>query len=133
MSYQAPHPIVQRASLSPITVDELIADPARANGLSFEVLPQLLAEVASRGVALTALQGTLLSLILSRRDGGHGSNAPSGLLDAPQLAKLLGVPESWVREQARLGNLPSFRLGHYVRFRPEEVERYLAERAHQAA
>ena len=43
------------------------------------------------------------------------------------------VPEPWVREQARLGSLPSFKLGHYVRLRLEEVERYLAERANQAA
>jgi excisionase family DNA binding protein len=38
-----------------------------------------------------------------------------------------------VREQARLGKLPFIRLGHYVRFRLEEVEHYLAERANQAA
>ena len=49
------------------------------------------------------------------------------MLGARELAELFGVPESWVREQARLGNLPSFKLGHYVRFRIEEVERFLAE------
>lgn len=133
MSYQAPHPIVQRASLSPITVDELIADPARAKVLAFEALPQLLTEIASRTATLKTLEGLLLSLILSQRNGGYGSNMPTGLLDAPELAKRLGVPESWVREQARLGNLPSFRLGHYVRFRLEEVERYLAEQSRQEA
>ena len=133
MSYQAPHPIVQRVSLSPITVDELIADPARAKVLAFEALPQLLTEIASRTATLKTLEGVLLSLILSQRNGGYGSNMPSGLLDAPELAKRLGVPESWVREQARLGNLPSFRLGHYVRFRLEEVERYLAEQSRQEA
>ncbi len=133
MSYQAPHPIVQRVSLSPITVDELIADPARAKVLAFEALPQLLTEIASRTATLKTLEGVLLSLILSQRNGGHGNNMPTGLLDAPELAKRLGVPESWVREQARLGNLPSFRLGHYVRFRLEEVERYLAEQSRQEA
>ena len=59
--------------------------------------------------------------------------AEAGLLDAPELAKRFGVPESWVREQARLGKLPFIRLGHYVRFRLEEVERFLAERANHAA
>ena len=133
MSYQAPHPIMQRASLSPITVDELIADPARAKVLAFEALPQLLTEIASRTATLKTLEGVLLSLILSQRNGGHGNNAGTGLLDAPELAKRFGVPESWVREQARLGKLPFIRLGHYVRFRLEEVESYLAERANQAA
>src|SRR5579885_1019271 len=133
MSYQAPHPIVQRVSLSPITVDELIADPARAKVLAFEALPQLLTEIASRTATLKTLEGALLSLILSQRNGGHSNNMSAGLLDAPELAKRLGVPESWVREQARLGKLPFIRLGHYVRFRLEEVEHYLAERANQAA
>jgi excisionase family DNA binding protein len=124
-----------RPPLSPITVDELIADPSRANGLSFEVLPLLLAEVASRGVALTTLQGTLLSLMVARQGAGRrsASDDEAGLLHAPQLAKHLGVPESWVREQARLGRLPYVRLGRYMRFRLEEVERYLADRANQAA
>ena len=119
----------RRPPLSPITVDELIGDPSRANDLSFEVIPQLLAELASRGVALTTLQGTLLSLMIAKRHGDRDGALADGLLDAPELAKRFGVPESWVREQARQGNLPCLRLGHYMRFRLEEVERFLAERA----
>jgi excisionase family DNA binding protein len=61
------------------------------------------------------------------------STAASTLLAARELAELFGVPESWVREQARLGNLPFFKLGHYVRFRIEEVERFFTQRASQAA
>jgi len=57
----------------------------------------------------------------------------SALLSAPDLAKLFGVPQSWVREQARMGNLPSIKLGHYVRFKIEEVQRFLTARASQAA
>lgn len=127
------YPIVQRTALSPVTVDELIADPARAKVLAFEVLPQLLTEIASRTATLKTLEGALLSLILSERTGGRGNTAGSGLLDAPELAKRFGVPESWVREQARLGKLPFIRLGHYVRFRLEEIEHYLAERTNQGA
>jgi hypothetical protein len=127
------YPIVQRTPLSPVTVDELIADPARAKVLAFEVLPQLLTEIASRTATLKTLEGALLSLILSERTGGRGNTAGSGLLDAPELAKRFGVPESWVRDQARLVKLPFIRLGHYVLFRLEEVERFIAERANQAA
>jgi excisionase family DNA binding protein len=71
--------------------------------------------------------------MLSQRIAARSLSNASGLLDAPKLAKLFGVPESWVREQARLGNLPSIRLGHYVRFRIEEVESFLAQHASQVA
>jgi excisionase family DNA binding protein len=127
------YPIAQRTLPAPVTVDELIADPARAKVLAFEALPQLLTEIASRTATLKTLEGALLALILSQHNGGHGIHNQSGLLGAPELAKRFGVPETWVREQARLGKLPFIRLGHYVRFRLEEVERYLAERANQAA
>lgn len=128
MSYQA----LRRAPISPVTIDELIADPGRAKSLEFETVPELLAEIASREAALKTLQGALLSLMLIKH-GGSSRSAEAGLLDAPELAKRLGVPESWVREQARLGRLPFIRLGHYVRFRLEEVERFLAEQRSQAA
>jgi excisionase family DNA binding protein len=87
---------------------------------------ELLTQVASRVAALKTLEGALLSLMLSQRIAARSFNNASALLAAPELAKLFGVPESWVREQARLGNLPSIKLGHYVRFRIEEVERFLA-------
>ena len=47
------------------------------------------------------------------------------LLDAKAIAGRLGVPESWVRESARSGAIPHVRLGRYVRFDPDDVERWL--------
>ena len=131
MSYQAPHRVTPRAS---VTIDELLANPSLTSGMILESVPELLTQVASRVASLKTLEGTLLALMLSQRTGnGPSKNLDSALLSAPELAKLFGVPQSWVREQARLGNLPSFKLGHYVRFKIEEVERFLAERASQAA
>lgn len=121
--------ISRRPPLPSVTLDELIADPTRADSLTLDALARLLTEIASRGAALTTLQGKLLSLMIGRRDGNRDSALADGLLDAPEIAKRFGVPESWVREQARHGNLPCLRLGHYMRFRLEEVERYLTERA----
>jgi hypothetical protein len=46
---------------------------------------------------------------------------------------LFDVPESWVREQARLGTIPSIRLGHYMRFKVEEIERFVVARSRHAA
>lgn len=44
------------------------------------------------------------------------------LLTAPEAAALLSMPESWVRSQARAGNIPHAKLGHYVRFDAAELE-----------
>jgi excisionase family DNA binding protein len=48
------------------------------------------------------------------------------LLDAHEVAEWLGVPESWVRESARSGAIPSVRLGRYVRFDLGDVEAWIA-------
>jgi excisionase family DNA binding protein len=43
------------------------------------------------------------------------------LLTADQLAERLNVPISWVYEQSRQGNIPTHRLGRYIRFNLNEV------------
>jgi len=44
-----------------------------------------------------------------------------GLLTPEELAERLNVPRSWVYEQSRQGNIPTHRLGRYVRFDLHEV------------
>jgi excisionase family DNA binding protein len=58
---------------------------------------------------------------------GNGCNPPA-LLSADQAAKLLDVPKTWISEAARRGELPSVRLGHYVRFRIEDLQAFVATR-----
>jgi excisionase family DNA binding protein len=43
------------------------------------------------------------------------------LLNATEVAELLAVPESWVREHTRNGSLPRIRLGRYIRYRRDAV------------
>ena len=43
------------------------------------------------------------------------------LLTADELAQRLNVPVSWVYEQSRQGNIPTHRLGRYIRFNLAEV------------
>ena len=50
------------------------------------------------------------------------------LLTADDVAELLAVPVSWVRESTRSGLLPCVRLGRYVRFEQAAVECWLQER-----
>jgi len=63
--------------------------------------------------------------LLSKRDASIESDGFPRLLDAKQLAEHLAVPESWVREQARMGELPRIKLRHYVRFRLDDVQAFL--------
>jgi excisionase family DNA binding protein len=47
------------------------------------------------------------------------------LIDAHEVAELLAVPTSWVREQTRAGRMPCLALGRYRRYRLEEVLAWL--------
>ena len=49
------------------------------------------------------------------------------LLTATDVAELLSVPVSWVREHTRSGRIPHVQLGHYVRYRPETVVRWIGQ------
>jgi excisionase family DNA binding protein len=49
------------------------------------------------------------------------------LIDARAAGRLLGVPHTWLLAQARAGRIPHHRLGHYVRFNPEDLRTWLAE------
>ena len=53
--------------------------------------------------------------------GQNGQQAGDRLLDAEELAERLKVPVSWVYEQSRQGNIPTHRLGRYIRFNLHEV------------
>lgn len=48
------------------------------------------------------------------------------LLLAEEVAELLAVPVSWVRESTRSGAIPHVELGRYKRYRLEDVEAWLA-------
>ena len=49
------------------------------------------------------------------------------LLIAKEVAELLAVPESWVREATREGRLPYIALGRYRRYSRAAIEAWLAE------
>jgi excisionase family DNA binding protein len=48
------------------------------------------------------------------------------MMNARQVAELLGVHENWVYDQAANGSLPSYKLGGTRRFDPEELRGWLA-------
>jgi len=56
----------------------------------------------------------------------HRGLGPSGsLLDAKAAAKLMAVPYTWLLAQARDGKIPHHKLGHYVRFDPDDLIAWL--------
>ena len=54
-----------------------------------------------------------------REANGNGHTAE--LLTPEELADRLKVPLSWVYEQSRQGNIPTHRIGRYLRFSLTEV------------
>jgi excisionase family DNA binding protein len=62
---------------------------------------------------------------------GHRSVAETAgftpLIDAKAAGRLLGVPHTWLLAQARAGLIPHHRLGHYVRFNPDDLQDWLRE------
>ena len=49
------------------------------------------------------------------------------LLTAAEVAELLALPESWVREATREGKLPHLALGRYRRYSRPALEAWLAD------
>jgi excisionase family DNA binding protein len=47
------------------------------------------------------------------------------LLTAAEIAELLGVKESWVREATRQGELPHVKLGRYRRYVRADLEAFI--------
>ena len=51
------------------------------------------------------------------------------LLTVDDLVQLLKVRKSWVYDEVESGRLPALRLGRQLRFRPSEIEAFLARTA----
>ncbi len=72
---------------------------------------------------IAALESWFRGLIREELQANHGQNGhqEDRLLTAKELADRLNVPLSWVYEQSRQGNIPTHRLGRYIRFDIHEV------------
>ena len=57
----------------------------------------------------------------------HLRRAFTPLIDAKQASQLLGVPYTWLLAQARANKIPHHKLGHYVRFDPDDLKDWLHE------
>ena len=66
---------------------------------------------------LDAIRQAVREEIKAAEDG----HSTAELLTPEELAEKLKVPRSWVYEQSRQGNIPTHRIGRYIRFDLEEV------------
>ncbi len=64
---------------------------------------------------------SLLRRIVREEIQAANGNSVSELLTPEQLAEKLKLPVSWVYEQSRLGNIPTHKMGRYIRFDLHEV------------
>ncbi len=68
-----------------------------------------------------ALEALLRRIIREEIQGANQNGHQTELLTAEKLAERLNVPVSWVYEQSRQENIPTHRLGRYIRFNLHEV------------
>ena len=59
----------------------------------------------------------------ARRSGPWpaGGPPPEALIDSDEVSRRLGLPVTWIREEARLGRIPARKFGKYWRFLWSEV------------
>lgn len=56
-------------------------------------------------------------------------NKSEPFITVAEIARLLGVPRSFIYERTARGDIPCYRVGRLLRFRVSEVERWLTESA----
>lgn len=76
--------------------------------------------------ALEALLRRIIKEEIQATISQNGNSAE--LLSAGTAAKRWDVPVSWIRDMARRGELPHIKLGHYTRFNPDDLARFIQER-----
>lgn len=59
------------------------------------------------------------------------TKSASRLVPADVAAEHLSVPISWVMNRARAGKLPHHKLGHYTRFKLEELDAWIASESQE--
>ena len=80
---------------------------------------------------LAGLESWLRTLIreeIQAVQGQNGAKEGNRLITAETAAKRWDVPKTWIEEKARKGELPCVRLGYYVRFNPDDLEKFIKER-----
>jgi len=71
------------------------------------------------------LRAIMRQEIAAGNGNGHANGHAPTLVSAETAAKNFEVPKTWILEAARRGEIQSVKVGHYVRFRPEDLENFI--------
>ncbi len=88
-------------------------------------------EIDDSTLSVTLTVGQLKALVREEIEKAAGQNGQHGdeLLSAETAAQRWDVPVSKIQDMARRGELPCVRLGHYVRFKPADLEQFIKDRS----
>jgi len=85
------------------------------------------AEIPALLVRLAATQASLQARLLMHSPRGHRDEELETLLDAKDVAAWLGVKEDYVRDLGRKGEIPTVKIGKYVRFERDSIRKWIAQ------
>jgi len=77
--------------------------------------------------ALEALLRRIIREEIRAAQSQNGHQGGDTLISAEEAAKRWEVPKSWIEEKARGGVLTCVKLGHYLRFRTIDLERFIKD------
>src|SRR4051794_18290799 len=82
-------------------------------------------EGGRRRTSMTFYRSTRATVTSSRL---HSDGVSEPFVSVAEVAERLGMPRSWVYKQVQARTIPCYKLGHYVRFRPSEIEEWVRSR-----
>ena len=106
-------------------IAELMSDQLQQLKQAFEDLRQALEGAES---ALIEFEETLGGEQAPDRPQGQSS---VDLLAIPEVCQELGMGKSWVYRHLKSGEIPSIKLGHNIKVKREDLERYLESQRYE--
>lgn len=88
--------------------------------------------VGTLSLTREAYEAALIPIAPAKAEPTPAAMAP-GLLNAKAIAEALSLPETWIREKERQGEIPSMRVGRYVRFDLAAVRKALSKTVNGAS
>ena len=84
-------------------------------------------EIPAILVKLAAAQASLQTKLLMHGVQGRNDGEHETLLEAKDVAEWLGVKEDYVRDLGRRGEIPTVKIGKYVRFDRASIRAWIAQ------
>ncbi len=88
-------------------------------------LPEILTRLDKLEDAFLSSLQEVRSIKVEIQKKANGTSTLETLLEAEELAKILGVDVAYVYSQARAKKIPSLKLGKYRKFSPSQIKKWL--------